>query len=344
MSMNFEHCDIMVLGTGNLATEFACALSMDNEAAVKICVVGRNESHANNIALISNTRAKLMNTPSSFSAIKFSWSDEELRELIKERMPKIIIVMASLQSPWTLSNDSKWSSLVKRFGFGATTPLQCELLIKVARIVQYDFPQITILNACYPDVCNEILKTLGYNVFAGLGNVAILEAVFRSIYGLHPKDLLQIVGHHFHVNQLINRTKWDSMAFPRIWVNGQEQMDLKQKIKDFKIPSDAVLNKITATTMLAFLKCLIYEREGYFNLPGPNGLPGGYPVYVSGGKISIDLPNGIQLADMITSNQQLGSREGVSVKDNKVYLDADVIEYLSETYPTLEITKILEPV
>jgi hypothetical protein len=342
--MSFDQCDIMILGTGNLAAELACALSMDIEVAIKVCICGRNDSQANNIALISNTRAKLMNAPSTFSALKVSWSDEDLRKMITKRFPKIIIVMASLQSPWTLSNESEWSLLIKRFGFGSTAPLQCELLIKIARIVQSDFPQIIVLNACYPDVCNEILTMLGFDVFAGLGNVAILEAIFRNVYGLDSTDSIQIIGHHFHVNQLINRTEGDSMAFPRIWINGKEQMDLKEKIKDVKIPSDAMLNKITAATMLTLLKCLIFNNEGNFNIPGPKGLPGGYPVHISQGSISINLPIGVQLGDMIQRNKQLGSKEGVSVKNNKVYLNSDVIQYLSKTYPTLEIIKLLEPV
>jgi len=47
------------------------------------------------------------------------------------------------------------------------------------------------------------------------------------------------------------------------------------------------------------------------HVPGPNGLPGGYPVRVHGGKVSLRLPSGLSEAEAVARNEQSATRDGV---------------------------------
>ncbi len=46
-------------------------------------------------------------------------------------------------------------------------------------------------------------------------------------------------------------------------------------------------------------------------MPGPLGLPGGYPVVLSNARVEFDLPPGQDLEEAIAFNQRMGRHDGV---------------------------------
>lgn len=335
-------CDILILGTGSLAQELVGVLSMTTYCHFEICIAGRDEEKASMLALIGNSRARMAGSKTVFSASVVKWTDVGLASLLGKQAPKIVVHLSSLQSPWQLSVKSEWSSLVKKFGFGITAPLQMHLLMKLARVVKKEFPETVILNGCYPDVCNALLAMTGFEVLSGVGNVAILEAVLRQCYQLNGDDSINIIGHHFHVGQLISRRVSDPLAYPQVLINGKKVDRLPEKLSRVRLPSDASLNSITALTMVPLLHCLATNKEGNFNLPGPLGLPGGYPVLIRGGRAELSLPDGWTFQKALHRNIALSSREGIAWTGNSIYLDARVIRYLKENHSGLEVFNTMD--
>ncbi|NET57690.1 MAG: hypothetical protein F6K47_16475 [Symploca sp. SIO2E6] len=58
----------------------------------------------------------------------------------------------------------------------------------------------------------------------------------------------------------------------------------------------------------------------YIHVPGPNGLPGGYPVVLQKGKVQIALPQGCTTAEAIELNRRAAIEDGVEVIDTEGFI------------------------
>ncbi|MFF1954709.1 hypothetical protein, partial [Kitasatospora herbaricolor] len=58
---------------------------------------------------------------------------------------------------------------------------------------------------------------------------------------------------------------------------------------------------------------LLGDRPFHTHVPGPLGLPGGYPVRVDRGRIELDLPPGVTEATAVAWQAAWGARDGVAV-------------------------------
>ncbi len=52
------------------------------------------------------------------------------------------------------------------------------------------------------------------------------------------------------------------------------------------------------------------------HVPAPDGLPGGYPVKIEGGVLSLDLPNGVTRDEAIAWNRHFEEVNGLIVTDD----------------------------
>ena len=321
--------DILITGTGKLAQELIEGLSLVKEIVLKVAVGGREISSASWICTVANSRAKTSETNVSFYPLQIPWEEEnDLVEFLRRHPAKIIIHLASLQSPWNLNDGSEWSELVKKMGFGITVFRQSELLIRLVRAAKVAVPATCIINGCYPDACNQLLARLGLKVFTGIGNVSILESVFRAHFSLSSKDNIKIVAHHYHLAQLINGSR---KCLPEVWINNEKVLCLNEKLSNLTLASDSSLNSVTAITIIPLIKAVLNNDEAYFNLPGPLGLPGGYPVKFSNGEFEISLPDEMNLTQALAFNKSMERQEGLEVRENGIYVDPLVISYFKKS-------------
>ena len=65
------------------------------------------------------------------------------------------------------------------------------------------------------------------------------------------------------------------------------------------------------------------------NLPGPLGLPGGYPVRLRGRELELRLPPGFDRAAAVAWNQRMADRDGVRVEGDRVRLNPGSAEVLA---------------
>jgi hypothetical protein len=72
------------------------------------------------------------------------------------------------------------------------------------------------------------------------------------------------------------------------------------------------------------------------SLPGPLGLPGGYPVRLTAGRgIALDLPAGLDRDAAIAWNERAGRRDGVEIRDGRVSFPARAAAALARYAPDL---------
>jgi hypothetical protein len=156
-----KSADIVVIGTGSIARGIIYGLSHVPGISFRVAIIGRSRTKASKIALLSNARAAIVGTSvtcepfiiSQFKAAAFS-------KLFVALKPKVILLAASIQSPWEISQQANaWTRLIAQGGFGITLPLQLNLAAEVSQAACH--LETAVVNACYPDAVNVVLDRLG---------------------------------------------------------------------------------------------------------------------------------------------------------------------------------------
>lgn len=311
---------IVLVGSGAFARSVAAGLA-GRPAPVRVTVLARNLASATGIALACGVRAATTGSGSSFTAAPLDLSAAAIAAL----RPDVVVCAASDHSPAErLTDPSAWTDLVTRAGFGLTLAAQAELVCVLARSLAEACPDAALVNACFPDVVNPLLTALGLPVLCGIGNVATLAACLRAATGSAD---LAVLGHHAQ----LAKTGREALA----WSGGEPVTGVTDLLRPYRALPRPELNALGGHAAAEVLVAVAEGGELRANLPGPNGLPGGYPVRVTGRRVEPDLPAGVGLASAIAWNLLAAEPDGVEVSGGSVRHSARTAAALGAHLPDL---------
>jgi hypothetical protein len=301
---------LWIVGSGSLAQAVCQSLSVIAADPTSVTVVARSEQAADGISYVANTRARLHGAPIEFRSRTLSLgSPEPLAELAGQLAPDVVLNTASYQSPWEHQRSpSAWTGLTKAAGLGLTLPLQATIAKRVAQGLAWGAPKCKFLNASFPDAVNPVLSSLGLSPFAGIGNVGLIAATLQSRLGLVDQEGLQVLAHHWHL-----ATPRDTRE-ARVWRDGERVSDVTGLLCEQRSTPRHCLNPATGHTAALLLRNLARGASFAANLPGPLGLPGGYPVQIGDSTISLRLPEELSREEAIAWNQEFAARDGATVE------------------------------
>jgi hypothetical protein len=315
MSASPKRVDILITGSGSLATSVLQALSLVSGPCLTITVVGRDSSKLTWLARSMTARAATMGGRLRVRIRTIDWnSPVDLRSILKEENPRLVLHTASMQSPWQLGGNEPWAVLIRRTGYGFTLPLQLALALKVGEALADVAPETLFVNACYPDVVNPMLSAIGISVICGIGNIAILAGLM-SVELVAPPGRLRVLAHHSHLSSSISGNATNLPI--RAW-RGSQAIDEEARswLASATLPADDRLNTITgATAVPALLALLGLSSPHRGHAPGVLGLPGGYPVVFSPGKVHLDLPSGVYLSEATRFNARATLDDGLVLSE-----------------------------
>jgi hypothetical protein len=323
---------VWVVGSGSLAQAVCHSLSVVATEPMGVTVVARSEQSGSAICYVASTRARLHGAPVEFQSQTVPLdSPEPLAELAGRLAPDVVLNTASHQSPWEhLSSPSAWTALARAAGLGMTLPLQAAIARRVAQALAWAAPRSTYLNASFPDAVNPVLRCLGLPIFAGIGNVGLIAATLQGRLGLHDQETLQVLAHHWHLS-----TPEDERE-ARVWQDGQRVDGVTDLLREQRSTPRHFLNPATGHTAALLLRDLTSATSFATNLPGPTGLPGGYPVRIEGSTISLRLPEPIGRDEAVAWNQEFAAADGATVEPaGRVRFSPRVEEALSVHLPGL---------
>jgi hypothetical protein len=300
--------DIVIIGSGSLAHGITYALSQARRGSLRIAIIGPSGAKVSQMALIANARAASFGTRPFFFPVEIrDFRAAAFSRALGSLKPKVMLLAASLQSPWESSlGQNAWTRLIAEGGFGITLPLQLSLAAALSRGAG-DL-EGAIVNACYPDCVNVVLDRLGFRTTCGIGNSAIVEAFCRSYRDIASDDV-RVVGHHGHLGAwLKGRT---TQNHPRVWIKGKE-------IKGARLypslgPIGEELNSVTSGTAARVIMSLLLGGTLHTSLPGVAGLPGGYPFVLKRRTFALHLPSSITAAEAIACNKTGERLDGLDV-------------------------------
>lgn len=320
---------VVLLGSGALARSVCYSLAV-SPIPMTVTVAARDGDKAAEVAYVGNARAALSGSPVRCRSVPSQLADPlELSRVLAATRPDIVLLAASHHS-WCdeTAPGSAWARLLERAGFGLTAPLHALLAITAAEVVaQIGRPRLLV--ASFPDAVNPMLVALGLPVFAGVGNAALLTASLRAALDVPPKTRVRMLAHHVHLGP--PPSPHDEA---RAWVDGSQVPDVSSALAGQRATDRCELNLIAGHSAALLIRDLVSGIEVHTNLPGPLGLPGGYPVRING-DLELDLPPDVSRESAVAFNRAAARRDGVDVDGTQVCFSDRVLAALEPYLPDL---------
>jgi hypothetical protein len=324
---------LVLVGSGSLvrATCLALCVSEGLDGHPRdVAVLARNAEAAAELCHVATVRAALAGRALRFTARTIDPADAmAMAAALAELDPTGVLVGASTQSPWEPGDrPSAWTTAMRRAGLGLTLPFQAEVALAVGRAVQLSCPGAFVVNACFPDGVNALLASVGVPVLTGVGNVGILAAALQASLGLPDQSRLQVLAHHRHLHP---------PAAPegeaRAWVDDVPVTDVSTRLAVQRQFDRRGMNDVTGVLAAQLLADLLTGATRDGHLPGVAGRPGGYPVRVHGGSVTLRLPTGVDEEAAVRANLRWAEDDGVVVRARRVRFAPSVSEVLAEFLP-----------
>lgn len=296
---------IVLIGLGDLAKKIGAALmSSPMRSFDHLVIISRNKSNGESYTrLLAGCGDKKV----SFCPLD-ALDTTALTEQLQAINPQLVIQCASLMSPWLLfeSHHQQAKSLLQA-GFAAQLPAQLPVAISLMRALKNAALNIPVINCSYPDVVNPILAKLGLPATLGIGNSGMIHGLIRHHLqqtGV-ATDTLKVFAHHAHIGSVANSQLQATMPAPIAYLQ-QQPVDVHAAL--FGQPPiilNRELNVLTAAHTVSVIESmLLTDQPLCTSVPGPLGLPGGWPVHICGSSIRLDLPPEVNI-DQMTKMQNL---------------------------------------
>lgn len=242
-----------------------------------------------------------------------------VESLLADTKPDVIVQCASLMSPWALTGRTNEIALAfASAGLAVALPMQLPVIRTVMSAVRETGFSGPVANLSFPDVTNVILDRLGLAPTIGLGNVTMQLLRVRDALGAERGSdaelpLVRVIGHHNQVYPVMRAEPPDDPN-DRVRVFLGEDGERADRLAYLGHPSAAgiVYNETTAVACIEVAQALLPGAPATrTSAPAPFGLPGGYPVVIEDGKITLDLPPGQELDEVSAWQSSIARNDGV---------------------------------
>ena len=150
-----------------------------------------------------------------------------------------------------------------------------------------------------------------------------------------PSAEIKVLAHYQNLAAWRRRPDERGGRAPRVWLDGEEVEDVYGRFADIQLTPEPVI-EISGASGVPMLLALAAGRPWSGHVPGPNGLPGGYPVRLTDGALELDLPNGVTEAEATAWNASFEAENGLVVSpEGKIGFTGVLGERLSEHVPAL---------
>lgn len=303
---------VLVCGTGAFAARIVFDIAATAAKPVRVVVAGRNRDRLAWLKTAANARAAIFRRPAVFAAEPADLADDgAATALLAATRPGVVVQAASVQPSSVIAGRSDaWGRLVAEGGLSATAVFQAVITARVARAVRSLGLEAPLINCCFADVVNGIISAMDLPVTCGMGNVAILSNAFAGMAAI-AESRIKVLAHYQTIGPWRRPVAERSGPVPRVWIDGTEVADVLARFADVQLTPEPVID-ISGASGVPLILALAGKEDWTGHVPGPNGLPGGYPVALGGGRLRIDLP-GVPDSEAVAWNARFEERNGLVV-------------------------------
>lgn len=310
--------DILVTGTGSFAARIVFDIAATAKRPVRVRIAGRNRARLEWLTTASNARAKIFSTPAWFDSAEADLlSVDAAAQLLAGAQPRLIVQAASVQTSSVIAQTGNaWTRLVAEGGLSATAIFQAVISRNVGKAIKATGQNAALINCSFPDVVNGMLVAMGHPILCGTGNVAILSSVFAGS-GVVPDGAdLKVLSHYQNLMSFRRAPSERGGETARVWIDNREVADVFALFAGVKLTPEPVID-ISGASGVPLMLAYVSGKQWRGHVPGPNGLPGGYPVVLEAGELKLDLPSDLGRDAAVAWNEAFERRNGLIVEDGK---------------------------
>ena len=310
---------VLIIGAGDMGERVADGLAAGGRVR-RLVVAGRSSAGDAVAATVASARDCLV------EATRLDASrPDEVAELLTATRPDLVVHCASLRSPWALAGRTDPAAqAIAAAGLGLRLPYQLPLVLSVMRAARDAGHTAPVANLSFPDVTGPILARLGLAPTVGLGNAAMIQlrvrAALRAAHPDQPMPLIRVLGHHSQVSDVMQaRLPADPDQRCRVHLGEDGRRDDSLAYQAPPLAPGLRYNAVTAAAVVPVLEALLPGAGAgplRCSTAAPGGLPGGYPVRIVDGTVTLDLPPGLAEADAIAFNERMARGDGVDHIDD----------------------------
>lgn len=261
-------------------------------------------------------------------------AEDETTDTIRRLLPDIILCTAS-RLTWWMPDRLPAAAGLRHVGFGVWLPAHLVLPLKLMRALRKAEFGGFALTAPFPDVVNCVLGRLGLGPTCGVGNLDEIVPKLRLLAAdrlrvPHAEIQVTLVAHHAlepaafgePVDELppfFLRIEHDHRdVTPEL--PGQELLT-----RPFPLPAGPATHFLTAGSAIRLVRALLSDEPTRLHAPGPNGLPGGYPIRADRTGVRVPPIPGLSHAEAIAINERshrFDGIEGIEQDGTVVFTDA----------------------
>lgn len=258
-----------------------------------------------------------------YPSVKFRELDltddiDHIADVIKEEKPDIIVDMTVLMPMHGFYKLPKEQfDYLYSANFGVWLPCQVALVYRLQLAVQKSGLHPFVMTTGIPDNVNPALGTVGLAPVCGCGNININVLAVRYVVAQQmkvPMELVKVWMVSSHALVVWPRDPGcykKTPYFIKIQVNGKDvtdQFDTDKLIWDsmrlYPAAPSTAFYSITSKSIITNMYALLSDEGVFTHVPGPNGLPGGYPVIISKRGVELALPEEITEEEAIAINMK----------------------------------------
>ena len=320
---------VMLIGLGGLGSVLLELLARE-EGLGQIVVGSRNATRGMARCNLARLGAMAQGYAPSLSFIPLDLNDKEaVAEIVQREKPDIILSTATMQTWWLPDLlPPGQAAVIKGAGFGLWLPVHLMLTLKLMEALrEADYRGIT-LTAPFPDVVNCVLGRLDLAPTCGVGNLDEIVPKVRLLaaerLGAPPGAVRVLLVAHHALESVVfgEEARSETFAqhevppyFLRVEHGGQDVTEAIRAdellLAPYPLPSGPATHFLTAGSTVRLIRALLSEGGALLHAPGPNGLPGGYPVIASREGVQPAPMEGLTLAEAIAINERSHRFDGI---------------------------------
>jgi hypothetical protein len=244
-------------------------------------------------------------------------------EILASTRPDVVINCTTLMSWWVRQTlPPEVYKELEVAGSGPWIPLHLTLTRKLMMSVRRADIQTHVVNTCFPDGVNAALGKVGLAPTTGGGNSALLIPGICKKVGeqmtVPPHNIsVSLIAHHFHVMSLIlNQSMGGAPYFIRIMLGDRDvtkEVNLDKVLVDAvkEFPSGAKAHPLVASSFVKNALGIAHDTGEMIHSPGPCGLPGAWPVRLSGKGAEVVLPQGLNKTQAMKIVEEAQKFDGI---------------------------------
>ena len=356
--------DMMIVGLGGVGRN--CLEFLVRDPSVS-SIVGADvrEKYGQGVVNIASAGAVHMGHYPEVKFMKMDLLDEvdKNAEIIRKINPRIILNCTTMLTWWataTLLPSEILKPLEDIADLGPFLPLHLRLTYHLMKAINKSGIKPLVVNGSYGDAVGPALERIELAPTVGMGNVDSEVAFMRMIVarkeGLKARDIrIYCVGHHF--NSVWMERSGEPIDPPPFYLKIiADYRDVTQQYDLLKLQKDAGQmwggdygDTLTASSQCKHALAMLNDGRILTIAVSPNGLVGGYPVWLGADGPKLALPDDITLDEAIKINLGGQLRDGIEeiredgtivFPDNVVKVVKDIFGFECKSFHVTEVDEV----